>query len=137
MNHFNEQFQISDAELAALNTEADAIQEYMDRASDIRDGNVLTERLHTLDTYMSRLSEMMIRAKTMKAQEQNAYLAANEEKINKLTATVSNRMLASHLFEHSATYERLETMYHTVEHLTRDLVTQISYLKKQLESFGA
>ena len=123
MNHFNERFQISDAELAALNSEADAIQEYMDRASDIRDGNVLTE--------------MMIRAKTMKAQEQNAYLAANEEKINKLTATVSNRMLASHLFEHSATYERLETMYHTVEHLTRDLVTQISYLKKQLESFGA
>ena len=69
MNHFNERFQISDAELAALNSEADAIQEYMDRASDIRDGNVLTERLHTLDTYMSRLSEMMIRAKTMKAQE--------------------------------------------------------------------
>lgn len=129
-------FNPADPSLAAMHREADAIQEYMARPATLEDPAALTCRLRDLDTFMARLSDMLIRAKAMREWEKNKYINENSAQLNKLTATVSNRMIDQHLFEHTVTYNRLDSMYHTMEHLTRDLVTQISYIKKQIENFG-
>jgi len=129
-------FKPTDPSLAAMHREADAIQEYMSRPATLEDPAALTYRLRDLDTFMARLSDMLIRAKAMREWEKNKYINENSAQLNKLTATVSNRMIDQHLFEHTVTYNRLDSMYHTMEHLTRDLVTQISYIKKQIENFG-
>ena len=92
----------------------------------------LTVRLKDMDVYMARLSEMISRAKAMKERELNRYIAEKGDQINKLTATVSNRLISAHLYEYTVTHSRLDSMYHTLEHLTRDLVTQISYIKQQM-----
>ena len=118
--------------LASMHREADAIQAYMSIPITLEDPASLTYLLKDIDVYMARLSDMMIRAKALKEREQNKYIAENEDKLNKLTATVSNRMINAHLFEYAAAYSRLDAMYHTIEHLSRDLVTQISYIKQQM-----
>ena len=122
--------------LAQLHQEADSIQAYMAQRADILDPASLTDRLNHLDVYMARLTDMMIRSKTMRERAKHNFVAENEDRINKMTATVSNRLIEANLQEYTATYNRLDAMYHTIEHLTRDLVTQISYIKKQIESFG-
>lgn len=83
---------------------------------------------------MTRLSDMMVRAKALREYEKNRFLSENGDKLNKLTATNSNRLIDAHLFEYTVVYNRLDTMYHTMEHVTRDLVTQISYIKQQMQS---
>lgn len=122
--------------ISSLHQEADNIQSVMDIPANLLDPASLTSRLRDLDVYMARLSDMMIRAKAMKDRAKNDFIIANEERINKMTATVANRLIDTELFEYNTLYTRLDTMYHTIEHLTRDLVTQISYIKKQFESFG-
>ena len=62
--------------------------------------------------------------------------AALVNRLNEKSATVSNRTIDSFLKDYTTLYNRLDAMYHTMEHLTRDLVTQISYIKKQMENFG-
>ena len=89
-----------------------------------------------IQQYLARLGDMMIRAKTMKERAKFAYISENETELNKLTATVSNRKIDMFLQEYTALYCRLDNMYTTTEHVTRDLVTQISYIKKQMETFG-
>lgn len=122
--------------LAGLNREADGIQEYMSRRADLQDPVSLTYRLGDLDVYMARLGDMMIRSKAMREKAKFAFIIDNEGRLNKMSATVSNRTIDAYLQEYTATYNRLDAMYHTIEHLTRDLVTQISYIKKQMENFG-
>lgn len=120
----------------ALHNEADQIQAYMCIPANLMDPAGLTYRLNDLDVYMARLSDMLIRAKTMKDAAKFAYINENEDKLNKLSATVSNRQIDAYLADYTTLYNRLDTMYHTMEHLTRDLVTQISYIKKQMETMG-
>ncbi len=129
-------FQTNIPVLAAMHREADGIQSYMDIPIDLQDPASLTERLKYIDVYMARLTDLMIRAKAIKEREKNKFISDNEDKINKLTATVSNRMIDAHLYEYAVAYTRLDAMYHTLEHLSRDLVTQISYIKQQMSSFG-
>lgn len=118
--------------LAAYNREADGIQKYMNAPAHLQDPASLADRLSTLDVYMARLSDMLIRSKAMRERAKHEYVSGNEEKLNKLTATNSNRLIESFLYEWTVTYNRLDMMYHTIEHLTRDLVTQISYIKQQM-----
>lgn len=127
-------FDVQNPVLKHMHREADTIQDYMGRPAALQDPASLTYRLADLDVYMARLGDMMIRAKALKERAQNRYVAENEDKLNKLTATVSNRMIAAHLEEYTTTYTRLDAMYHTIEHLTRDLVTQISYIKQQMQT---
>lgn len=129
-------FSAKNPAIGTMHREADQIQAYMDIPANLVDPASLTYRLRDLDVYMARLSDMMIRAKAMKERAKNAYILENEERINKMTATVANRLIDAELFEYTTIYTRLDAMYHTVEHLTRDMVTQISYIKKQIESFG-
>lgn len=120
--------------IASLHREADVIQAYIQQPLTLEDPAALTVRLSHMDVYMARLSDIMIRAKTMKEREKNSYIAQNEAELNKLTATISNRKIDAYLQEHTALYNRLDAMYHTMEHLTRDLVTQISYIKQQMQT---
>ncbi len=120
--------------IASLHREADVIQAYIQQPLTLEDPAALTVRLSHMDVYMARLSDIMIRAKTMKEREKNSYIVQNEAELNKLTATISNRKIDAYLQEHTALYNRLDAMYHTMEHLTRDLVTQISYIKQQMQT---
>lgn len=127
-------FEVQHPYLQRLHAEADGIQSFLNQGANLDDPTSLTVRLNHLDVYLARLSDMMSRSKALRDREQNAYLQANEDRLSKLTATVSNRMIATHLYEFTMTYNRLDTMYRTVEHLSRDLVTQISYIKSQMNS---
>lgn len=126
--------QFNDPAVATLHREADEIQAYMAIPAHLEDPASLVYRLRDLDAYMARLSDMVFRAKMMREREKNKYLAENCDMLNKLSATNSNRLIDAHLFEYSLTYTRLDDMYHTMEHLTRDLVTQISYIKQQMQT---
>ena len=122
--------------LAAMQREADGIQAFLGIPLNMEDPAAMTYRLRDLDVYLARLSDMMIRAKTLRDSTKYSYIQENEDRLNKLSATISNRQMDSFLLPFAATYNRLETMYHTTEVLSRNLVTQISYIKKQMECFG-
>lgn len=130
-------FNVNNASMLCINKEADVIQEFMNTSYNIQDPAALVYRLQNMDGYMSRLSDMMIRVKAMKERVQNAYLNTNEDSLSKMTATKSNRLINAHLYEYKITYDRLDAMYHTIEHLSKNLVTQISYIKEQMRSFSA
>ena len=136
-NEITEAFNSTNPFIRQLHKEADSIQEYMNLPATIEDPAALTYRLKDLDVYMARLSDMMIRSKTMKERAKFAFISENEDLLNKLSATVSNRKIDIFLQEYTALYNRLDAMYTTMEHLTRDLVTQISYIKKQINTYGA
>lgn len=128
----NDSFEVTNPYLQRMHAEADGIQAFLAQSARLEDPTSLTERLNAMDVYMARLSDMMVRAKAMKEKAQNHYVAENGDRINKLTATVSNRMINAYLYEYAMTYTRLDTMYHTLEHLSRNLVSQISYIKQQM-----
>ena len=119
-------FETTNPLLAGLHREADAIQSYMDRPATLQDPASLTYRLNDMDVYMARLSDILIRAKALRD--------ANEDKLSKMKATASNRLINAYLYEYKIAYDRLETMYHTLEVLARNLVTQISYIKEQMRN---
>lgn len=128
--------EINNPVLAKLNSEADGIQAFLGTHANLQDPASLTYRLGDLDVYLARLGEMLVYSKALKERAQNKFMTDNEDRLSKLTATVSNRLINSFLYEYKITTERLDTMYHVCEHLSRDLVTQISYVKKQMENFG-
>lgn len=125
-------FTASNPVLERLHREADGIQAYMNKRTNLEDPVSLTYRLSDLDVYFARLTEMAIQAKVMKENAQNTFLLENEDKLNKLTATASNRLINAHLAEYKTAYDRLDSMCHLCEHLSRDLVTQISFIKQQM-----
>lgn len=130
-------FQTSSPALASMHHEANMIQTYLNQPENLDDPTSLTYRLRDLSAYLARLSDMMVQAKTLRDQEKFRYIEENEDVLSKLTATISNRRIDAHLLEYNAAYNRLETMYHTTEVLGRNLVTQISYIKKQMENLGS
>jgi len=125
-------FQTQNPVLAAFHREADDIQAYMILPLTLEDPASLTYRLSDLNVYLARLSDIMSRSKAIRDFEKNNFVAQNEEKINKMTATASNRLISTHLYEYSAAYDRFETMYHTLEVLVKTLITQISFIKSQM-----
>ena len=131
-NQNNFSFQATNPVLEGLHREADGIQRYLNNRANLQDPVSLTYRLSDLDVYFARLTEMAIQAKVMKENAQNAFLLENEDKLNKMTATASNRLINAHLAEYKTAYDRLDGMCHLCEHLSRDLVTQISFVKQQM-----
>ena len=131
-NQNNFSFQATNPVLEGLHREADGIQRYLNNRANLQDPVSLTYRLSDLDVYFARLTEMAIQAKVMKENAQNAFLLENEDKLNKMTATASNRLINAHLAEYKTAYDRLDGMCHLCEHLSRDLVTQISFIKQQM-----
>ena len=119
--------------LQQLHTEADEIQTYMNELANLQDPTSLTVRLSNLDAYMARVGEMMVMAKAYRSVAKTNFVNERED-LNKLTATVSNRIIDAHMQDYNILYDRLDTMYETIRHLTRDLVTQISYIKEQMRN---
>lgn len=119
--------------LQQLHTEADTIQKYMNELANLQDPTSLTVRLSNLDAYMARVGEMMVMAKAYRSTAKTKFVNERED-LNKLTATVSNRIIDAHMQDYNILYDRLDTMYETIRHLTRDLVTQISYIKEQMRN---
>ncbi len=115
-----------------MHKEADAMQEYLNIPATLDDPAALTTRLQKLDVYLARLSDIITRARAMKDYAQNLYLTENEDKLTKLSATVSNRIIKTFLYEFNVTVDRLELLYSTMSHISKDLVTQISYIKQQM-----
>lgn len=132
----NQPFYTENPLIASMHTEADTIQAVMQVPANLQDPASMTYRLNELDTWMARLSDMMSRAKAMKEKAGNDFWNENETELTKLTATIQNRKINAFLYEYVVLYNRLDVMYTTLEHLTKDLVTQISYIKKQMEAFG-
>lgn len=116
-----------------LHEEANGIQEYMKQTADLNDPTSLTIRLSNLDSYMARLGEMLITAKALRGTAKTSFVNERED-LNKMTATVSNRIIDAHMQDYNILYDRLDNMYETIRTLTRDLVTQISYIKEQMRN---
>lgn len=124
--------QIKNATLARLCAEADTIQAFLSTPASLEDPSSLTHRLNTMDAYLARLSDMLTLAKSLKEYATGVFLSENEDRLSKLTATISNRMIKTALYEFNITADRLDTMYSTADHLARDLQTQVSYIKQQM-----
>jgi len=132
LNEITNERKFSNPTIAAMNAEADNIQAYMDQPAILEDPASMTYRLDTLDVYKSRLTSLITEAKDMYNRANNIYQEENEEHLNKLAVTVQSRIIKRNLYEFSTTVDRLELMYRTIDGLTRDLVTLISYVKSQM-----
>lgn len=119
--------------LARMQVEADRIQEFISVPACLTDPAALTVRLNDADVWMARLTGMLVTARSMRDYARAVFLRDNERLLSKMTATASNRIIATSLFEFTATADRLEQLYQTLTYVSRDLVTQISFIKKQME----
>lgn len=126
-------FVIANPTLAEYHREADRITEFLKVEANLMDPAALTYRLNEMDVWMARLTDMHIRAKAMKEYAKIMLLKTNEEALAKMTATNSNRIVATYLYEFTVTVDRLETLYQTLSTMSRNLVTQISYIKQQMQ----
>ena len=133
LNEITDEFVISNPVLLAMHKEANQIQDYLSHKADIDNPASLTYRLNDLDAYLARVSDMQIRAKAMKEYAKTTFLLNNEDKLSKMTATNSNRMIATYLYEFSITAERLEALYSLLSSSCKNLITQISFIKQQMQ----
>lgn len=126
-------YESSHPSLAALHTEATKIQAVIELPVDLDNPGDLTERLKVLDVYLARLGDMKVRAKALKEREKNLYLEEHEAEFAKMTATASNRKISAFLHDFTVAADRLETMYDTVSKISKSIVTQISFIKQQMQ----
>ena len=126
----------ADSRVIGLWKEADAIQELLLRHMDLQDPAGLTWHLAELDAQMARLSEMTVVADTLREFERRRYETENADKLNEVTATISNRMIKNALFEYTALSDRLKAMYGEGQTQRRDCITQISWIKEQMKQFN-
>lgn len=133
-SEITDQFIIDNPYLRKMHDEADTIQDFLDVRIDLSDPASLTCRLGEMDSYMARLTDMLSRSKAMKEYARTKFYNENEEKLSKMTATNSNRIISSHLYEYTVTYDRLSAEYTTLCKLSDNLRTQISYIKEQMRA---
>ena len=129
-----DQFVIDNPFLRKMHQEADGIQAFLDTRADLDDPSSLTRRLGEMDAYMARLTDMISRSKAMREYAKTRFYNENEERLSKMTATNSNRIITSHLFEYTVTCDRLSAEYTTLCKLSDNLRTQISFIKEQLKA---
>ena len=129
----DDRFNITNPTLAQYHREADQITAFLNVRADLMDPASLTVRLNEMDVWMARLTDMQIRAKAMKEYAKTLMLRNNEEALSKMTATNSNRIVSTYLYEFTVTVDRLEMLYSTLSTMSRNLVTQISYIKQQMQ----
>lgn len=132
LNEITNERHFSNPTIAAMNAEADSIQKFMDIPAILEDPTSMNYRLNTLDVYKSRLTTLITEAKDMYNRANNYFQEENEEQLNKLAVTVQARVIKRTLYEFSTTVDRLELMYRTIDGISRDLVTLISYIKAQM-----
>lgn len=126
-------FVITNPTLASYHREADRITEFLRAEANLLDPAALTFRLNEMDAWLARLTDMQIRAKAMREYAKRLFLQTNEEALSKMTATNSNRIVTTFLYEFTITVDRLDTLYQTLSTMSRNLVTQISFIKQQMQ----
>ena len=136
LSEIDDRYFVSNPTLQKMHQEADAIQSYLEQNVDLNDINMLPYRLAQLDAYLHRLSDMQSRANAMKEYAKMSFLSQNEQAIAKMTATNSNRLLASVLCEFTVTADRIDAMHHSVSQACKNISIQISWIKKTMEFGG-
>lgn len=136
LSGLTDSFIITNPTLRRMHEEADGIQAYLDNKADLDNYALLPYRLNDLDAYFARVSDMQVRAKAMKEYAKIQFLTCNETKLSNMTATASNRLLSSFLYEFTVTEDRLDALCGALSGACRNLVTQISYIKKTMELGG-
>lgn len=133
LDGITDQFVITNPVLQAMHKEADNIQAFMVQGANIDDPASLTYRLNEMDAYLARVSDIQIRSKAMKEYARVTFLQDNEDKLAKMTATNSNRLISTHLYEFTITTERLEALYSLISQSCKNIITQISFIKQQMQ----
>jgi len=133
LESITDEFKITNPTLQGMHREADNIQAFVANKANLDDAPSLPYRLNEMDAYLARVSDMQIRAKAMKEYAKTTFLIENEDKLAKMTATNSNRIISTYLYEFTITSERLDSLYDLLSLSCRNLITQISYIKKQME----
>ena len=133
-SEITDEFIIENPYLRKMHAEADGIQSFLDVRINLDDPSSLTNRLGEMDAYMARLTDMMSRSKAMKEFARTKFYNEHEEKLSKMTATNSNRIISSYLYEYTVTYDRLSAEYTTLCKLSDNLRTQISFIKEQMRA---
>jgi len=122
--------------LSRLLQEAERIQGFLEEKADLNDAGALSVRLNEMDALMARASEMQVRAKAMREHARNSLTQANEGVLSKMSATNSARLLNCYLEDYLMTADRMDALYSTLSQSCRNLITQISLIKKQMELQG-
>lgn len=122
----------SNATLGRLNEEADVILAFMSQKADLQDPASLIHRLNDMDAYLARLSSMVSTAKAMREYAKTRISQDNADVLLNLKKTVSDRIIASYLYELTISCERFETLYNTLLRQSNDLQSQISYIRNQM-----
>lgn len=133
IQNITDKFTITNPVLKSMNDEADEMQRFLSERADLTDPCALTTRLNEMDVYMSRLTDMQIKSRAMKDYAKAIISAAKDRELPDANTTMKNRIVNAELFEFNLTADRLETMYKTMSTMSDHLVTQISYIKKQME----
>lgn len=132
IEEITDQYQITNPYLKKMHEEADTIQTFMSKPAILEDPASLTYRLNEMDAYMARLTDILSRAKGMKEFAKAQISKNNASELISMKKTVSDRIIASYLYELTVTCERLDTMYNTLSRLSNDLQTQLAYIRNQM-----
>ena len=118
--------------LQRINQEADSIQGMLNTRITLDDLNILPERLSNLDAALARTGELESLATSLKEKAKALLMQENENLLASLSATASNRMISCALHEYTITEDRLSKLYQTLSQACRNIITQISFAKSQM-----
>jgi len=122
--------------LRRMLAEAESVQAFLEQKADLDNPGALAVRLNELDSYMARMSAVLVRARSMREEAKNRFLMANGEAVSGMTATASARLMGRYLQDYTMTADRIETLCGALSQSCRILITQISLVKKQMELQG-
>jgi hypothetical protein len=132
LNSIDGNYIIVNPTLAAINKEADNIQKVLEKRINIdTDVGMLPYRLEELDAQLARLGDLISRSKAMKDFAKKTLIEQNPE-LEKMTATNSNRIMSSAIFEFTMTVDRLESLYGATYQICKDISSQMYYIQKQM-----
>ena len=119
--------------LARMNAEAGEMESELIGRCDILDGSAVASRLDRLDALLARAGQMHSTAKAMREEAKAVLYRDNAEAFAKMKATDLTRLSSLALRQFNVTEERMSILYRSIEQSCKILITQLSYLKKQME----
>lgn len=120
--------------LISLHSEADGIQQRMLRKETLEDPVSVLHQLSELSVLLPRLGEMKTTSQSFRDFEKNRYLTENADRLAGMKATEITREVNIRMYEFDITYDRLNQMYISLDRRIRDLVSEMSYLKAQMQN---
>lgn len=119
--------------LKGINAEADKVEKELLGRCDILDGSAVAARLDRLDALLAWTGQMHSTTKAMREEAKAVLYRDNAEAFAKMKATDLTRLTGLALRQFAVTEERMSILYRTIEQSCKTLITQLSYLKKQME----